>query len=225
MGRSRWRNLRVRDRRDVGSANGIATELVEHVTAATNGGVLRNTITIFAPDHPVAGPHARIWTDQLIRYAGHTLPDGRIVGDPAQAEFTRLAAGRVHPRPRPAPRRHLTPPPPAPQEPGSGSVSEAPKRLEPGLLFDVRPSWLGGVAPAGLGAVSRRAHPGPWLSPAPSANHAPRVMVGVAPPDYLKEMVAEPFDAFTFSPVALSVYQLGNFGTARKKLKVWELKP
>ena len=46
-------------------------------------------------------------------------------------------------------------------------------------------------------------------------------MVGVAPPDYLpdylKEMVAEPFDAFTFSPVALSVYQLGNFGTARKK--------
>jgi hypothetical protein len=37
-------------------------------------------------------------------------------------------------------------------------------------------------------------------------------------------MVAEPFDAFTFSPVALSVYQLGDFGTARKKLKAWELK-
>jgi hypothetical protein len=37
--------------------------------------------------------------------------------------------------------------------------------------------------------------------------------------------IAEPFDAFTFSPVALSVYQLGNFGTARKKLKAWELKP
>jgi len=53
----------------------------------------------------------------------------------------------------------------------------------------------------------------------------PYVTVGVAPPDYLKEMVAEPFDAFTFSPVASSVYQLGNFGTARKKLKAWELKP
>jgi hypothetical protein len=38
-------------------------------------------------------------------------------------------------------------------------------------------------------------------------------------------MVAEPFDAFTFSPAALSVYQLGNFGTARKELKAWELKP
>ena len=38
-------------------------------------------------------------------------------------------------------------------------------------------------------------------------------------------LVAEPFDAFTFSPATLSVYQLGNFGTARKKLKAWELKP
>jgi hypothetical protein len=52
----------------------------------------------------------------------------------------------------------------------------------------------------------------------------PHVTVGVAPPDYLKKMVTEPFDAFTFSPSALSVYQLGNFGTARKKLKAWELK-
>jgi len=53
----------------------------------------------------------------------------------------------------------------------------------------------------------------------------PHVTVGVAHPDYLKKMVAEPFDAFTFSPEALSVYQLGNFGTARKKLNAWELKP
>ena len=39
----------------------------------------------------------------------------------------------------------------------------------------------------------------------------PHVTVGVAPPDYLKKMVAEPFDAFTFSPSALSVYQLGTW--------------
>jgi hypothetical protein len=38
-------------------------------------------------------------------------------------------------------------------------------------------------------------------------------------------MVAESFDVFTFSPAALSVYQLGNFGTAREKLKARELKP
>jgi hypothetical protein len=38
-------------------------------------------------------------------------------------------------------------------------------------------------------------------------------------------MLAEPFDAFTFSPVGVSIYQLGNYGTARKKLKAWELTP
>lgn len=53
----------------------------------------------------------------------------------------------------------------------------------------------------------------------------PHVTIGVAPPDYLRKMVAEPFDAFRFSPVAMSVYQLGNFGTARKELQVLELKP
>ncbi|MFI5408497.1 2'-5' RNA ligase family protein [Kaistia sp. UC242_56] len=53
----------------------------------------------------------------------------------------------------------------------------------------------------------------------------PHVTVGVAPPDYLQKMIAEPFDAFTFSPAALSVYQLGNFGTARNKLQAWQLKP
>ena len=53
----------------------------------------------------------------------------------------------------------------------------------------------------------------------------PHVTIGVAGQDYLKTMVAEPFDAFTFSPAAASVYQLGNFGTARKKLKAWDLKP
>jgi hypothetical protein len=53
----------------------------------------------------------------------------------------------------------------------------------------------------------------------------PHVTIGVGPQDYLKAMVAEPFDAFTFSPASASVYQLGNFGTARKELKAWELKP
>jgi hypothetical protein len=38
-------------------------------------------------------------------------------------------------------------------------------------------------------------------------------------------MVDEKFEAFTFSPVGVAVYHLGNFGTARKELKSWELKP
>jgi len=53
----------------------------------------------------------------------------------------------------------------------------------------------------------------------------PHVTVGIASQDFLKKMLAEPFNAFTFSPAGASIYQLGNFGTARKMLKAWELKP
>ena len=42
---------------------------------------------------------------------------------------------------------------------------------------------------------------------------------------YLKEMLAEPFKAFVFSPVGASVYQLGSFGAARKKLQALSLTP
>ena len=42
---------------------------------------------------------------------------------------------------------------------------------------------------------------------------------------YLNEMLAEPFQAFTFSPVGASVYQLGSFGAARKELKALALTP
>jgi hypothetical protein len=55
-------------------------------------------------------------------------------------------------------------------------------------------------------------------------NYLPHVTVGLAPIDYLNAMLAEPFDAFTFSPESASVYQLGNYGTARKKLKALDLK-
>ena len=53
----------------------------------------------------------------------------------------------------------------------------------------------------------------------------PHVTIGIAPQDYLKEMLAEPFEAFTFSPVGASVYELGSFGTARKELKALVLTP
>jgi hypothetical protein len=53
----------------------------------------------------------------------------------------------------------------------------------------------------------------------------PHVTVGIGAQDYLKKMLDEKFEAFTFSPVGASVYHLGNFGTARKKLKSWELRP
>jgi hypothetical protein len=56
-------------------------------------------------------------------------------------------------------------------------------------------------------------------------NFNPHVSTGVAPRDYLDKMNAEPFQSFVFSPAGAAVYQLGPFGTAAKKLKVWDLKP
>jgi hypothetical protein len=53
----------------------------------------------------------------------------------------------------------------------------------------------------------------------------PHVTIGIATEGDLKRMLEEKFEPFTFSPTGASVYHLGNFGTARKKLKSWELKP
>jgi hypothetical protein len=53
----------------------------------------------------------------------------------------------------------------------------------------------------------------------------PHVSTGLAPQIYLDQMLAEPFEPFTFSPAGAAVYQLGQFGTAAKKLKEWDFKP
>jgi 2'-5' RNA ligase len=53
----------------------------------------------------------------------------------------------------------------------------------------------------------------------------PHVTIGVDTISNLKKMLAEPFETFTFSPAAASVYQLGAFGTARKELKALTLTP
>src|SRR5271154_1135243 len=49
----------------------------------------------------------------------------------------------------------------------------------------------------------------------------PHITVGVAKFDDLKVIEAEPFDAFPVHPASVSVYHLGNNGTARKLLKGW----
>ena len=41
----------------------------------------------------------------------------------------------------------------------------------------------------------------------------PHVTIGLARQDYLKKMLEEKFETFTFSPQGASVYHLGNFGT------------
>jgi nitric-oxide synthase, bacterial len=91
IGRLYWNSLRVRDRRGVSAASDVAAEAIAHLREATNGGRIRPMITVFAPDVPgLPGP--RILSSQLVRYAGHAdACDGGIIGDPANADLTRLA--------------------------------------------------------------------------------------------------------------------------------------
>ena len=66
----------------------------------------------------------------------------------------------------------------------------------------------------------------PTFVPKASGEHFnPHVTTGVAPKTYLDKMLAEPFEPFTFSPAGAAVYQLGQFGTAAKKLKELDLTP
>jgi hypothetical protein len=75
------------------------------------------------------------------------------------------------------------------------------------------------IDPALIGYVST-------FVPNSSGDHFnPHVSTGLAPKTYLDKLLAEPFEPFTFSPASAAVYQLGQFGTAAKKLKEFDLKP
>jgi hypothetical protein len=49
-------------------------------------------------------------------------------------------------------------------------------------------------------------------------NFNPHVTVGIGPLDWLDELEQQPFAEFTFGAVGIATYQLGNFGTAAKRL-------
>ena len=57
-----------------------------------------------------------------------------------------------------------------------------------------------------------------FVPAASGENFNPHVTTGAGPQGYLDEMMAEPFEAFSFAPIGASVYQLGTFGTAQRKL-------
>ncbi|HUC58083.1 MAG TPA: nitric oxide synthase oxygenase [Streptosporangiaceae bacterium] len=89
IGRLYWRSLRVRDRRDVRTADEIAAEAVTHLREATRDGRIRPLITVFAPDAP-GRPGPRILSQQLVSYAGYQSGES-VTGDPQNAAHTRLA--------------------------------------------------------------------------------------------------------------------------------------
>lgn len=90
IGRLYWRSLVVRDLRHVTAPDEMAEQCFEHLRAAANGGRIRPVISVFAPDRPDR-PAPRILNQQLVRYAGHRLPDGGLLGDPAGTEPADLA--------------------------------------------------------------------------------------------------------------------------------------
>lgn len=55
-------------------------------------------------------------------------------------------------------------------------------------------------------------------------HYVPHVSIGVATTDFLKTLSSAPYDDFTFSPAGASVYHLGEYGTAMKKLHSVPLK-
>jgi len=108
IGRLYWQSLHVRDRREVTAAPDIVAESVAHLREATNGGRIRPVISVFAPDAP-GRPGPRILSPQLVRYAGYTTADGAVIGDPANADLTKLAFDLGWPGGRPAGRFDILP--------------------------------------------------------------------------------------------------------------------
>lgn len=109
IGRLYWRSLVVRDERRARSAEQIFDRLVGHLRLASGmkavgdgppvdgnpdqpaRGALRPVISIFAPAEP-GRPHARVWNDQLIRYAAYRAGPDEVVGDPRYVDFTRAVS-------------------------------------------------------------------------------------------------------------------------------------
>ena len=56
-------------------------------------------------------------------------------------------------------------------------------------------------------------------------NYLPHVTLGVAKEDFAKQLKAETFESFSFKPNSMAIYQLGNFGTAAKKLWQYQTTP
>jgi hypothetical protein len=96
------------------------------------------------------------------------------------------------------------------------------RRLHQKIIDAVAPFAVKGGTPSAFVGGEANAETIGWVEtfvPKSSGEkYIPHVTVGVAPEAFVKRLKAEPFDAFTFKPDGVAVYQLGNFGTAAKML-------
>jgi hypothetical protein len=95
-------------------------------------------------------------------------------------------------------------------------------QLDQDVIDAVEPfSVSGGTAEAFVGADANAptiAWVENFIPKSSGKNYIAHVTAGVAPPAFVNRLKAEPFKGFTFKPVGVAIYQLGNFGTAAKKL-------
>jgi nitric-oxide synthase len=88
VGRLHWKSIRVLDQRTLTREEDLVSALFLHLETATNGGKIIPTITVFAQEDRHGNAPVRIWNPQLLRYAGYRLPNGQLLGDPAQLNLT-----------------------------------------------------------------------------------------------------------------------------------------
>jgi nitric-oxide synthase len=90
IGRLFWRSLEVFDCRAISDPEAMAGRVVDHMIFAKGTGSIRSAISIFAPVQGDALP-AYIESRQIAQYAGYSLENGELLGDPLTAEATRIA--------------------------------------------------------------------------------------------------------------------------------------
>nr|CAD7595373.1 unnamed protein product [Timema genevievae] len=87
IGRIQWSKLQVFDCRYVTTTSGMFEALCNHIKYSTNKGNIRSAITVF-PQRTDGKHDFKVWNPQLLSYAGYKNPDGTVLGDPANVEFT-----------------------------------------------------------------------------------------------------------------------------------------
>jgi nitric-oxide synthase len=87
VGKFYWKGLTFRDMRHLTTADEVFAAIVDHLRLAFNGGRVKLIMTVFPPQQP-GHDGIRIWNAQLVRYAGYRQPDGTVIGDPDNADFT-----------------------------------------------------------------------------------------------------------------------------------------
>ncbi len=90
VGRLFWKSLEVIDCREITDPDLLAGQVFEHMRFALGNGSVRSVISIFAPIEQEDLP-PYIENAQIGQYAGYLLPGARILGDPLNVEFTRIA--------------------------------------------------------------------------------------------------------------------------------------